>query len=157
MMNEPQSRSIPLVPFSPRLPLHSMHLLLADDDLDFLSLAAESLRKDGYLVDEVSDGLELLRRSTADHLHAAGIDVIISDVLMPGASGMSMLMQINQMKSPPPVVMITGCRDTDVHLWAQQLGAVAVFDKPFELDDLRTLLVNIEGYSKAHGGSYPMS
>ena len=154
MMNEPQSQNIPIEARSPPLQPRPMRVLLADDDLDFLGLLAESLRKDGYLVLEVSHGTELLRLSTAEELRANGIDVIISDVLMPGVSGMGMLMQINQMVCPPPVIMISGCRDDDVRAWADQLGATAMFDKPFEIDDLRTLLVNLQGVSSGRGGGH---
>ena len=141
MINQQQSRGVGIEARAPRI--EPMCILLADDDLDFLGLLAGSLRGDGYVVIEVSSGIELLRRSTAEELEASGVDVIISDVIMPGVSGMGMLMQVNQMVSPPPVVMITGISDTDIHAWADQLGAVAMFDKPFELDDLRTLLLNL--------------
>jgi DNA-binding response OmpR family regulator len=62
---------------------------------------------------------------------------------MPGVSGIGALMQLNYEPLAPPVVLITAFGDPDVHLWARQLGAAATLDKPFDLDDLRTVLRNV--------------
>ncbi len=127
------------------------HVLVAEDDAEMRAFLATSLRADGYRVSEVTDGVELLRATTREALGEAGYDVIVSDVLMPGVSGLGALMQLNYEPAAPPVVLITAFGDPDVHLWAQQLGAVATFDKPFDVDDLKTVLLNVRG-ARGRGG-----
>lgn len=128
-------------------------LLIADDDPVLLALLVEAFRDDGYDVTEVSDGVELLRLTTTEELEAHRFDAIISDVLLPGVSGIGMLMQLQHEPNAPPVVLITGFGDNDVHAWAQQLGAAATFNKPFELDDLKTVVVNLAPVEKRASGS----
>jgi CheY-like chemotaxis protein len=124
-------------------PERPLRVLVAEDDLDLLESLSESFRDEGYEVTAVKDGVELLRLTTSEQLEAHHYDVIVSDLSMPGVSGMGMLMQVNEDPSAPPVVLITGLCDPDVHAWAQQLGAVATFDKPFDVDDLKTVMLNL--------------
>jgi CheY-like chemotaxis protein len=126
-----------------RYPTDSLHILVAEDDADLRAMLAASLRADGHRVSEAGDGIELLRLTSHEGLESGGYDVIVSDIVMPGVSGMGALMQLNYEPNAPPVVLITALDDPDIHLWAQQLGAVATFEKPFDLDDLKTVLLNV--------------
>jgi len=115
-------------------------ILLAEDDAEMRALVAGALRADGYEVVEAKDGEELLRwiESTAQADGRNPFAVIVSDVRMPGLSGMDVLAVLQCSYRVTPVILITAFGDEELHAEAAELGAVAVFDKPFDLDDLRS-------------------
>jgi DNA-binding response OmpR family regulator len=113
-------------------------ILLAEDNDDMRAMLASVLRRDGYLVIEAKDGRELVKHLT---LHGAGeasdIDLVISDVRMPGASGLDVLAGLREIDWSMPVILITAFGSADTKERAGQLGAAILLDKPFELEELR--------------------
>lgn len=119
-----------------------MKIMLAEDDDDMRYLLAGALRAEGFEVLEVRDGDELIERLTCDLLLGDGscsVDLIITDVRMPGISGLSVLEGLRRVDGWTPVIVITAFGDETVHAEAQRLGAVAVLDKPFDVGYLRHL------------------
>ncbi len=118
-------------------------ILVADDDDDFRSLVAETLRADGYQVVEARDGVELLSLldggASSPRFHP---DVIISDVRMPRLSGLGILEHLKRARVKLPVVLMTGFFPASVRVLARRLGALEVLAKPFLADDLRAALSN---------------
>jgi DNA-binding response OmpR family regulator len=114
------------------------HILLAEDNHDMRELLAMSLRKNGYKVTEFADGLSMLERyfSIDSAQKDAAFDLVISDVRMPGLTGMEILQDMYDHKGFPPVILITAFGDEETHKQAYLLGAVAMFDKPFNIEDL---------------------
>ena len=121
----------------------SLRVLLAEDDDTMRHLLATLLRRDGHEVVEVCDGRELAARIGDGPEGAHAYDLIISDVLMPGANGISVLSHLAGDPLSPPVVVMTAFGDQEVHDWARSIGAIATFHKPFDSDDLRTLIFNL--------------
>jgi CheY-like chemotaxis protein len=118
-------------------------LLLAEDDAAFRTLLQMALVGDGYDVVAVKDGAELLERLSVSLSSGSAndrFDVVVSDVRMPGWTGLNVLLSMRHEANPPPVVLITAFGDERLHEQAMMAGAVAVLDKPFELDDLRALV-----------------
>jgi DNA-binding response OmpR family regulator len=113
-------------------------ILLAEDDDRLRQLLAKVVRADGYAVVECRDGIELFgyleafvgRHTTLD------FDAIISDILMPGPTGLEVLEALCDRAGFPPVILITAFGDKGTHARAQKARAAAVLDKPFELDEL---------------------
>jgi DNA-binding response OmpR family regulator len=97
------------------------------------------LRKEGYQVRECMDGLSLLDMLSSfflpDEEHE-NFDLIISDIRMPGVTGMEILMGANELDDFPPIILITAFGDKETHVLAERLGAVALFDKPFDIDEM---------------------
>jgi len=114
------------------------HILLAEDNPDMRKLLAMSLRKNGYEVIEFSDGLSMLEHyfAVASVQKEAAYDLVISDIRMPGITGIEILEEMHEQKGFPPVILITAFGDEETHEQADILGAVAMFDKPFNIDDL---------------------
>jgi CheY-like chemotaxis protein len=112
-------------------------VLLVEDDPEMRELMALALQGDGYEVREAADGLEALRLLGAEG--NPGIDLVVSDIRMPGCSGLEMLQRLRGRPSQVPVVLVTAFGDRETHARARRLGA-ALLDKPFELDDLRELV-----------------
>lgn len=119
-------------------------LVLAEDDDEFRSLLARTLRREGYNVAELNNGVQLLRAIVADTASKTSeIALVISDIRMPGASGLDALAGIDSKQWPIPVVLMTGFGDRETHAAAKRLGAAAVIDKPFDLDELLALVTKL--------------
>lgn len=121
-------------------------LLLAEDDPELRHLLATVLRRDGHHVTEARSGVELLDWVAAEldeHGSLDRFDLIISDIRLPGFSGLDMLASLRTAECPVPVVLITAFGDETTHAQAERLGAAAMFDKPFDVDDLRTTVAHV--------------
>lgn len=123
-------------------------VVLAEDDDEMRSLLASRLRKDGFEVLEAQDGAELEALIEAAHearsLSSGSIvDLVISDARMPQQSGLDALQGLRKNDADTPFILITAFGDTHTHSEAFRLGANAVFDKPFEVDDLCTAVINL--------------
>jgi DNA-binding response OmpR family regulator len=117
-------------------------ILLAEDDAEFRALLALVLAGDGYAVDQVPDGTAFLQRVGEQ----GDCDLIITDVHMPGPSGLDVVTRLRRRGSRTPVIVLTAMRDESTRCRALLLGA-KLFHKPFDLDDLRTAVLN----TLAHG------
>jgi CheY-like chemotaxis protein len=128
---------------STAIPTIGTRVLVADDDDDMRDLVARTLRDDGYDVREVRDGEELLAQ-LEDALDRPDErpDVVLTDVMMPRLSGLGVLDALRRARVHFPVVLMTVLKDDSVYLVARRLGAVGVINKPFDMDDLRTAIVN---------------
>jgi len=114
-------------------------ILLADDDYEMRALLTLSLLRAGYKVVECPDGWSLLEHLEGYILLGSEdekVDLIISDIRMPGITGIEILRGLPQGRGYPPVILITAFGDKKTHRQAEQFGATAIFDKPFEIDDL---------------------
>lgn len=119
-------------------------IFLAEDDDDMRALIATSLQSDGYEVIEAKDGAELLDLlAGASSSPMRRPDIIVSDVLMPCYSGLGVLAALHKSSWKIPVILITARRDEAVVKDAMRLGASAVVHKPFDIDDLRTAILNV--------------
>ena len=61
---------------------------------------------------------------------------------MPGCSGLDLLACLRHFDWNTPVILITAFGNAETHDQARRLGAFAVFDKPFDLADLETAVLN---------------
>lgn len=121
-----------------------LHVLVAEDDPDIRHLMALGLRCDGYKVVEVNDGAQLLERVASSMLERAidPPDLIVSDVRMPGFSGLTILSGLRSAGWKTPVILVTAWASDELRLHATELHA-AVIEKPFDVDDLRTAVINL--------------
>jgi CheY-like chemotaxis protein len=128
-----------LVPTS----LRHAHILVAEDDPDLRRLLAKRFDREGYSVLEAEDGFELMDSlSASEEATPTGlnprIDLVVSDVRMPGRSALEVLRLIRQPtdREALPVVLITAFCDPALRAEALALGASCVLDKPVDLDEL---------------------
>lgn len=138
----PSSRSAS----SPRLELDQHPLvLLADDEHDIRALLAAALRREGYRVVEAATGAELLEQVSSSMLFGErpAPDLIVSDIRMPGFTGTGILSGLRASNWTTPFILITAYGTEDLFREARELGADAVFRKPFEIDDLLTAICNL--------------
>lgn len=120
-------------------------ILLADDDDDGRRALARLLRAEGYVVTEAATGNDLLAylglASSAGGLFTPP-DVIVSDVWMPGPTGLDVLAALSQSDWRIPVVLMTGSRADGMLEEADRHGVVALVDKPVDFDALVTAIEN---------------
>ena len=111
-------------------------ILLAEDDEEMRRLLASAMRKKRYEVVEVADGKELIDQISESILSGEPFDCVVTDVRMPRLTGTQALRFIKDAGIEVPVIVITAFGDnvTRVDVWL--LGAAAVLDKPFEVEDL---------------------
>ena len=113
-------------------------VLLAEDNDEMRRLLAHALSEDGYKVIQCRDGGEFLIRLQPFIIDKRSVDfdVIISDIRMPGLTGLEILEDLHECKGFPPMILITAFGDEETHAQAEKFGAAAMFDKPFEIDAL---------------------
>jgi CheY-like chemotaxis protein len=128
-----------------------VRILLAEDDADMRGLLTRALTQEGYEVTECSNGIQLLDRVSGllDRRPLEPFDVIISDIRMPGLTGLEILEGLQGDGGLPPMILITAFGDEATHAEAQLAGAVVTLDKPFEVEDLLAVVRRVLG--KAHG------
>ncbi len=103
-------------------------------------LLSEVLLAEGYSVDAYADGLSWLNacHGVLDRVEGPRRwKAIVCDVRMPGLSGPTAL-RVARLNARwfPPVIVITAFGSADTYADARDLGALAVLDKPFDMDDL---------------------
>jgi DNA-binding response OmpR family regulator len=129
-----------------------LRVFLAEDDDEMRRMIAGVLRSDGHVVFEARDGSALACDLQCGLWEGSGqsmATVIISDVRMPERDGLSVLRAMRYHGGCPPFILITGFGDEDLHVEAIRLGAHAVLDKPFDLDELRRVLTAIAEQASA--------
>ena len=109
-------------------------ILIVDDDKltrQTLSLALE----DHYETVTAKDG-----KAALELLKTREIDLVLSDLFMPGMNGIELLEQINLLTEKPPVIFITGQGSVETAVQAMKIGAYDYVTKPINIDRL-TLLI----------------
>ncbi|MDE2083581.1 MAG: nitrogen regulation protein NR(I) [Xanthomonadaceae bacterium] len=105
---------------------------IADDDASIRFVLGEALREDGAAVREFADAESLLAA-----LDGAVPDVALSDVRMPGASGLKLLDEIKARGLHIPVIVMSAFTDVASTAAAYRTGAFDYLPKPFDLDQVR--------------------
>lgn len=122
--------------------LRRVRIFLADDDPSLRRLLAAVLRADGYEVIEAEDGADLLQLLATTLVHEApleppDVDMILTDVRMPGTGGLEILRGLREASWTTPIILMTGHADRSLRHRARALGATALLEKPIDLAGLR--------------------
>ena len=112
------------------------HILLAEDNFELRELLTLVLSRAGYQVTSCDDGLQLLEELE----HAHQYDLVLSDVRMPALTGLEVLESHFDKPLHVPFIGMTAFGDHETHEAALKLGAVAMIDKPFDLDEMIELI-----------------
>jgi two-component system copper resistance phosphate regulon response regulator CusR len=111
-----------------------MHVLLVEDDPDFRLVAKHALSRVGIDVetaDDAEEGLRFLRE------HPPGtVDCVLLDVVLPGASGWDLLLQIREEGEEIPVIFVTGQESVAERVRGLRMGADDYLVKPIEFEEL---------------------
>lgn len=110
-------------------------ILVVDDDASIRNMLSIVLKKDNYEV-TCADSSE----SALKFLKDQSFDLIISDIKMPGISGIDLLKKIKVIRAEIPVIMITAFASANDAVEAMKLGAEDYITKPFNLDELKLII-----------------
>jgi len=111
------------------------NVILAEDDPELRSLLAFCLYQAGYRVTSCSSGICLLEQIQAGLDGTEDpVELVITDIRMPGLTGLEVLEAYHDLPSLPPLICMTAFGDRETHEQALRLRAKAVFDKPFDID-----------------------
>ena len=108
------------------------HILVVDDDDGIRQLLVSQIKAVGYPCRSAVSGEEALDLVVVDPRPA----LVVSDVQMPGLSGIELLQQLKQLDPHLQVVMVSGHHDMAVVRQALRDGAYDYLIKPFELEEL---------------------
>ncbi len=119
-----------------------LKILVVDDDSLVRDLLREILLSGGHLVSTAVSGLDALRQLTPD----AGIDLIISDMDMPGMSGLELLRAVREKNTTIPVIILTGNQEIRVAIEALKKGANDYILKDENIEDTVAIAIgNVMG------------
>src|SRR6266850_5483147 len=119
-------------------------ILIVDDDAGQRSLLDSFLRGQGFETVPVSSGEQAL-----EILRSGDFSMMISDVRMPGLSGLETLRQARQEHAVLPVLLVTAYADIREAVGAMRDGAVNYLAKPIDLDELLANVQQATGIAKS--------
>ena len=112
-----------------------VRIMIVEDDEEMRSLLKDFFDEEGFETESASNGADALRKLTKDHF-----DLIITDIRMPGLTGLDILARIKRLKPETPVIVITAFGSKEVYRKSLERGATACLEKPVHFDQLRMLI-----------------
>lgn len=113
----------------------SPRILVVEDDASMGFFLCEAMNKEGYQALLVPNGEEALSR-----LNQEDFDLVILDLKLPRMSGMDVLANMKRTHPDITVIMVTAHGSKSVALEAISKGAYDYFNKPFEINEMRTVV-----------------
>jgi len=117
----------------------SVYILVVDDEPDVEALFRQQFRRDlraGRFQMEFAPSAPVAIERAAE-LREPSLVLILSDINMPGMSGLEMLPQVRAKRPDVPVIMITAYGDTETRRTAIERGAEGLLTKPIDFAQLR--------------------
>lgn len=126
---------------------HGMSVLLVEDNAEVGTFATAALTELGYVTTLVGNAADALAQLTAN---AAGFDVVFSDVVMPGMSGIDLAREIRRRYFDLPVVLTSGYS----HVLAQNgTYGFELLQKPYSIEQLAGVLHKVGRWRSAKRGA----
>jgi CheY-like chemotaxis protein/glycine cleavage system H lipoate-binding protein len=110
-------------------------ILVVDDEITVCKSIRNAIVSDDYEVDTSLSGEEALKKQAEKNY-----DLVITDLMMPGISGLDLLKGLKDMSSPAKVIMITGYPTIRTAVQSVKMGAFDYLPKPFTPAELRSLV-----------------
>jgi DNA-binding NtrC family response regulator len=110
-------------------------LLLVEDKNELRAMLRKALERAGYGVDEAPDGAAAIQK-----VRARRYLLVITDLKMPGASGLDVLRETKQADATIPVILLTAFGSVEEAVAAMKEGAFDFLQKPVDLDHLKLLV-----------------
>ncbi len=121
--------------------MSKLRLLIAEDDEALAALLEEYLSEGDYEVSVCLRGDDALEKMKQEHF-----DIVLTDVVMPGADGLTVLAEASDDPIRTLVVLMTGYSGIEDALHAVEQGAYDFVSKPFQLPEIRVRLDNAARY-----------
>ncbi|MBT0664556.1 sigma-54 dependent transcriptional regulator [Geobacter pelophilus] len=117
--------------------MEQSRVLVVDDELSMREFLAILLEREGYLAEQAGSAEEALKL-----LESGSFELVISDVSMPGLSGLELLERIKQLTPETAVLLITAYTTAEQAVEAMKLGAYDYIAKPFKVEEIKVLVRN---------------
>jgi len=117
------------------------HLLIAEDDEALAAILEEYLSDSGYDITLVNRGDDALRLLKEKHF-----DIVLSDIVMPGAGGLDVLAASCADPTKTLVLLMTGYSGIEDAIHAVEQGAYDFVSKPFQLPEIKVRIDNATRY-----------
>jgi CheY-like chemotaxis protein len=126
--------------------VNQKRVLIVDDEEDLTWTLSKKLSKDSdkFQVICVNSG-----REAKEVLNQVPVDLVITDVRMPEVSGLDLLVEIKEKYPQTKVIIMTAYGSSDVQRAANERGSFRYLEKPFEINELRRLI--LEGLTETKG------
>ena len=116
-----------------------MRILIVDDHREVIDSLSGFLTGLGHAVEGVMDPKAALRRAAT-----APVDLVLSDLRMPGMDGMALIDALESLDPPPACALMTAFGDGATAIEAMRRGAVDYLAKPIDVRDLHRLIERLE-------------
>ncbi len=114
---------------------HIVRILVIEDDEAMMSLLKDFLEDEGFETDSVSNGSDAFRKLVKELF-----DLIITDIRMPGLTGLEILSGIKKLQPQASIIVITAFGSEEVRRRTVEKGATGYLEKPIHFNELRTLI-----------------
>ena len=111
------------------------NILIVEDEPKMLRLLELNLAEEGYKISLAADaeaGLKILRQDP--------IDLVLTDLKLPGMSGLGLLQEVKQLNAHLPVIVMTAYGTVETAVEAMKAGASDYVLKPFSLEEIRLIV-----------------
>lgn len=115
-----------------------MRILLVEDEKPLSDAIIKLLKKEGFAVDPVYNGID-----GRDYARAGNYDAIVLDVMLPGMDGFTVLEKMRAEKNATPVLMLTARGGLEDRVRGLESGADYYLPKPFQISELVACLRTI--------------
>ncbi len=112
------------------------HILVADDELNMLRSLEFILEVGGYKVTGVKNGQEALDKILNANNSESPIELVITDIQMPGLNGLELIDELFRLRIDIPVFVITAYGSRDLTRTLRNKGNIEYIDKPIDDEDL---------------------
>ncbi len=129
-------------PFAPQVPVagQGQHVVYVDDDEVMLVMVQHLLQRLGYRVTGFADPQAAL---AAIRQQPLSFDLVVTDVNMPGMSGLQLAAELAALRANLPIILSSGYVTEDMRTQATHLGVCGVLNKENTLDELGTLVAQV--------------
>ena len=113
-------------------------ILVIEDDQEMRSLLKDFFEEEGFEIHSVSNGSEAFRILVRELF-----DLVITDIRMPGLTGLDIIPGIKKLQPNVLIIVITAFGSDELRLRAMARGATAYLEKPLHFHELRTMIHEI--------------
>jgi DNA-binding response OmpR family regulator len=122
-------------------------ILIIEDDEEMRSLLEDFFEEEGFETDSVGNGSEALRILVREIF-----DVVITDIRMPGLTGLEIIAGVRRLQPETSIIVITAFGSEEVHQKAIERGADSYLEKPLQFHELRRMVDGLLSSKIKRGG-----
>jgi response regulator RpfG family c-di-GMP phosphodiesterase len=131
--------------------LSALNVLAVDDNASLLRFLVSAFTSNGCTVTPASTAEQAL-----DEIERATYDLVVSDIKMPGLSGLDLLRAVKAQQPGTPVVLITGAPSVTSAVYGLRHGAYDYLPKPFSIKEVQELAARVRADREKYQGQTPL-